>query len=305
MKTNKVKAFLLALVALAAFAAPVTAQDPTVGTAVSITVADDQAPAAYFKYVGTSGKGYVTVAANGDLTFEDVDSSTVTTTFECPVSGALGGVIDVSDTACDTFGEVCDIINTSTSTWRCVLHAALRTDSSNDALVAASDQVATGPAGYGALFDTDVFLSQRAVIMPTAVPPSYALSRYLTSNSPDSKILIRNPWELNVAMVSSVYTLSTYGSGTSTLKVWSVAQTQALAGSGQAETVTTLWSEAAGATTVAKQFGICDTPATACSPAWGTELWALPGQKLVVSLENSAAMATTALTARGKLFYIR
>ncbi len=295
---NTFRTFLLALAAVAFVVSPARAQERT----IALSVGDDASVAVYCKYIGTSGKGYISVAAGGDITFEDVDSSTVTTTFECPVSGALGGIIDVSDTACDTVGEFLDIVNTSTSNWRCFAHGALRTDSTNDTFLTVSDKVATGPDGYGILFDTDVFLSQRIVATPTIAAPNYALSRYITNTGPLSSTMNRKPWELYVSKINSVSTLSTYGSGTSTLKVWSVDVTNGL--TGPAETVTTMWSEAAGATTVLKTFGGCDTAATGCSPAWGTELFGLPGQKLLISLENSAAMATTTLSTSGKQYFV-
>ncbi len=301
---NQFRKGLLALVALAAaaFAVPARAQVDPIGETVSVLYADDESPAMICKYVGTSGKGYLTVAANGDVTFESVDSSTADTTIECPVSGAAGGIFDVSDTACDTFGEFVDLVNTSSSNFRCFLHGALRTDSTNDTLLAASDQDATSPGGYAPKFDTDVFLKQRFVVTPLINAPYYLLGRYMVNTNPSSSTINRNPWEGVRARIDTVYTLSTYGSGTSALKVYAVDVKNGL--TGPSETVSTLWSEAAGATTVAKQFGGCDTPATACSVAWGpTGLFGYRNQKLLVSLENSAAMATTALAGNGKQFF--
>jgi hypothetical protein len=66
-----------------------------------------------------------------------------------------------------------------------------------------------------------------------------------------------------------------------------------------ADVVTTTWpSTASGATTVAKVFGTCDTPATGCDTAWGQGgLFCLIGQQCLVRLTNSVAMSvnTTAI----------
>src|SRR5688572_14775858 len=51
------------------------------------------------KYVGPTS-GTVEVLAGGDVVLESV-SGTPDVTTECPVSGALGGIIDVSDAACN------------------------------------------------------------------------------------------------------------------------------------------------------------------------------------------------------------
>jgi hypothetical protein len=94
-----------------------------------LTVAADTAPALVIRYNGTSANPQIAVEANGDLTFTVGGSAY--TGFECPVSGALGGVIDVSDTACDTIGEVVDIINADQSDksgFLAVVAAALRAD---------------------------------------------------------------------------------------------------------------------------------------------------------------------------------
>src|SRR5688572_9745719 len=73
-------------------------------------LAADTEPLIAIKYVGTAVvTTSVAVEADGNLTF--VEGGAAHDGFECPVSAPLGGVIDVSDTACDTWGEVVDIIN--------------------------------------------------------------------------------------------------------------------------------------------------------------------------------------------------
>lgn len=121
--------------------------------------------AGYVKFFGPGGVTSTTTldvsaAGTGDLTF--VVNGAAYTGFECPVSGALGGVIDVSDAACNTLGEVADIINSTAATFstgyfRMVLGNALRSDSSNATILAdaTSTAVAT-PNGQTLLWDSSV-----------------------------------------------------------------------------------------------------------------------------------------------------
>src|SRR5512147_2393037 len=63
----------------------------------------------YVKYVGASQTGTATVAvdaATGDIAF--VVNGAADTTIGCPTAT---GTIDVSNAACDTMGEVLDVIN--------------------------------------------------------------------------------------------------------------------------------------------------------------------------------------------------
>lgn len=123
-------------------------------------LAADTSPALYIKFVGSSAiaaTSTVAVEADGNLTF--VYNGAAYTGFECPVSGALGGVIDVSDAACDTLGEVVDIINADTSpgAFRAVIAAGLRSDSSNDSFLAdAADTEVTTPNGEIVYWDSSI-----------------------------------------------------------------------------------------------------------------------------------------------------
>jgi len=319
---NTFRTYLLALVAHAAFAVSAIAQDPYSaalgrlinGESTAMSIGDDAGAAIICKYVGTSGKGYITVSATA-ITFESPDSSTADTSLECPQSGALGGIVDTTNAACDTVGEFLDMVNLPTSNFRCVANAALRTDdikcSSNGCILAVTDKDATGPGGYSLLWDTSANWKQRIVVQQNpVVAPQYLLSRYLSNADPLQATLIKKPFDGTRSLLQSVSALSTYGSGTSTMVVYAVDQVQALgtsagANAGATETVTTLWSEAAGATTVQKQFGSCDTPATACSPAWGAYgLFGPRNQKLIVALENSAAMSTTTFQENGSQYFL-
>ena len=126
--------------------------------------ADDTVVAALVRYVGTNaGGGEVAVdAGTGDLTF--TVATVADSTFECPVVTTLAGVIDVSDAACNTMGEVCDAINglngrggataAAPSDFRCVLINALRSDLSTDTLVDFTIATADSADGLALPFDT-------------------------------------------------------------------------------------------------------------------------------------------------------
>lgn len=165
--------FLAATVAAVAFALAFVAAPAPEATAQAIpmanvapykltpvsssVVAADTSPAIvvkYFKGANTTASTSATTVAvesDGNLTF--VVNGAAYTGFECPVSGAYGGVIDVSDSACDTLGEVVDVINSTpanfaTGYFRAAIVAGLRTDSSNDSLLAdAADTEVTRPEG--------------------------------------------------------------------------------------------------------------------------------------------------------------
>ncbi len=304
MKTMKTGLALLALAiglpAAAQASYPISLPDGL--QSVAQAIGEDGDVGLYCKYIGTSSAcASIAVAAGGDLTFTQgtCGSESATTSFECPVSGALGGVIDVSDAACNTIGEVVDIVNAS-SDWRCLPYAMLRSDSSDDTLVTISATQATGPNGLGLAVDSSVALFSTVVLNPIPVngnPSGYALM----APGPQSTSFLKNPWTNQQALLTSAYTLSTYGSGTSTWSAIAVRRSFAAAGS---EDKLTLWPATAnGATTVAKVFGSCDTPATGCDPAFGPSgLIGPPGYQVLFRLTNSAALSVNTIAVNGFVF---
>lgn len=234
--------------------------------------ADDTSPAIVIRYVGdNSTGGTLTVESDGNLTFKQgpVGSSAADDTLECPVSGGLGGIIDVSDSACDTFGEVLDVINASTD-WRAALVGAIRSDSSNDTLNALSEAQANSLNGVQAFFDTNVAFKSAVVVGD----PSFGYaSKYLQGRS----TLKSNPHQGESPILFLTNATSTYGSGTSNFNIVCVTVTAASSGS---EVVTT-YATPAGATTVNaildfSPYGIrCPT-----------------GTKMISRLVNSAAAAS-------------
>ena len=98
--------------------------------------------------------------------------------------------------------------------------------------------------------------------------------------------LIENPFAGTRTTITWVEGYNTYASGTSILYVYSVKPSNKASGS---ETVTTLWSEAMGATTANKQF----------TQFQYVPIIGRPHEKLIVRVTNSAAQATVVLLAAG------
>lgn len=274
-------AFLAALAAT--FAIPAGAQvvqailAPSQNTSRIVSAVSTHVPLVV-KYVGdnTSG-GTVAVAAGGDITFKEgaVGSSAADDSMECPVSGALGGVIDVSDTACDTLGEVVDVLNASTN-WRAIIVDGLRSDSSDNTLVTISETAANGEDGLNLLGDTAVTFDVAIGALPTELR---SIKRYLGPREQGAK-MIPNPLLGSKPVFYFLEATTTYGSGSSTLEGYCVLQRLRSSGSTNgSETVTQIFSLAGGATTVsgtvdARQFG-----GLQCSE----------GEKLFVRVNNSEA----------------
>lgn len=128
---------LMALPVLAE-AQPVVIQTIERATPVSSSlIAADTDVAMVIKYFPPAGGSAsaltpkVAVESDGNLTFTVAGAAYAG--FELPVSGALGGVIDVSDAEADTAGEVVDAINSTpitfaTGYFRAALVGALRSD---------------------------------------------------------------------------------------------------------------------------------------------------------------------------------
>ena len=289
---------------------------PTCNTASSSITDDGDA---YFICVFTGlGKGYVTVAADGNLLFESPDSSTANTHIECDASiaadGARNGTIDVSVAACNTATEVLNIVNKPESDFRCVLHAGLGTDdldiSGTGWLVAVTDSDCSPPNGCKIYADTSTALSISNVLAPT----EYLSAKQYTSGGFGGvgRQIQSNAYLNKIPLLAGVSTLSTYASGTSVFNVYSVrgeylpvytpvSGSAPYIGFTYSETINTLWGPVTnGATTVFKTFGTCDTAATACGPEWGAfGLLGREGERMLIRSTNSAAMATTSLQLTG------
>lgn len=273
---------MILTLALVTLTAPAFAQVP-----VGLPIADDTGIAMLVRYVGSATSATVAVdAGTGDLTFQV--SAAAYTGFECPVSGALGGVIDVSDAACNTLGEVVDTINGNctgcSSDFRAVLIDSLRTDLSTDTLVTIGATQVTRTDGLQLNIDTSVALLDSRALVPNRTD----ISGYLGGAAQGFRLL-ENPNMGQWPFLRWFEGYSTYGAGTSLFSAYSVKPSNKKAG---AETVTQIWGpEAMGATTANKQFTY-----------WQNNL--LPGRKdtkIVVRFVNSTAMASTGGFASGEV----
>jgi hypothetical protein len=136
-------------------------QPPNATPVSNFTTGLDVQPAVWVKYFGPGGAATTTVTTAGAaVTF--IVNGAAYTGFECPVAGALGGIIDTSNAACNTLGEVVDSINSTPATFatgyfRAVIGAGLRTDSSNASFLAvAASNAVTGPIGIPLYWDDSV-----------------------------------------------------------------------------------------------------------------------------------------------------
>ncbi len=265
---------LFALILLV-FAAPAFAQLP-VSQFVS---ADDESVAFLVRYIGASDSATMEVAIGADITFQ-VDAVAYTG-FECPIAGGLGGIIDTTDNACDTIGEVIDAINGNcagcVSEFRAVAVDALGSDSADDLLTAAALQT-TRIDGLPANFDTsnNFAVGEGRALIPNSCRTD--ISCFLSQQGN----LLENPFASNQTVIGWVEGLNTFGSGSSVLTIHSVKVSNKIA---TTEDVTTLWSEAMGATTVNKQF---------------TQFQNVPvlggyGEKVIVKIVNSASQTLVTL----------
>jgi hypothetical protein len=163
----------------------------------SITAADTDV-ALVIKYNGTTTDPSVAVEADGNLTFLVGDAAY--TGFECPVSGALGGIIDVSNAACDTLGEVVDIINadqSDNSGFLAVIGAGLRSYSSNDSFLAdADDTDVSRPQGEVVLWDSSVLDDSGVVLVTQGLTQNqYGLDVFGTAGNQETVRLPKNPFD--------------------------------------------------------------------------------------------------------------
>jgi hypothetical protein len=245
------------------------------------------------RYVGSNKFAKLAVETDGNLTFtqDDVDGTTASTELECPVSGALGGVIDVSDNACDTFGEVVNVINASTG-WRAVLVGALATDTTD------------GASNGGGLKDVAASQNvQRVEGMPLYAETtsnlkviSVALTQFLSAadylgggTGVNAGTPFKNPFNGFRTALTYLYFLAT-DSGTSIrLTVYSVKGNFSPARK-YTETVTTLYDEP----------GISSTKTLALGGVLGS--WGLFGrqdEKIVVRIKGTTTLTSPTIVATG------
>lgn len=224
------------------------------------------------RYIGSStGGGEVTVASNGDITLSI--NTVADASVKCP-SGGSSGIIDVSDAACDTFGEVINVINAS-STWRAVLLDAVASDSSNDTLAALSITTADSVDGLGLLADGTVALNTTYNLTTLTSLKDYV--------EPVTYRLNPNAYAESTRQLLSATANATISAGATTFQVLCAQGVFAPTTRAYSETVRTIYAIPGAATTV--QF----TPTV---PTLG--FMCNQGEKLLVRYKGSSANFTAA-----------
>lgn len=216
--------------------------------AVGGTGADDTQVAMLIKFIGWTGttrdSGLVEIAADGNviLTSGAQGAEAADTTLECPVSGALGGIIDVSDAACNTFAEVVDVINASAD-WVAVLVNARRADTSVDIGLDIGPLDATKPEGFQMQVDTSVAIQTSVSLFPGDMETNMA--RWLTPQN----TLMRNPFAGTWTALYNAHGYSTWNT-TSNTQIVSIISDNLRA----TETVKVLYATPGGATGTDKDY---------------------------------------------------
>jgi hypothetical protein len=200
MKTY-LKFLVAALVAvgLVAFAPAAQAQGtalmiaPGTSFAGGATVGDDADVAFIIKYIGTRGTAVTTPATTtlevGATTLAflvsgtgSADISTYALAASAGCAGGAAGTITFTDAACDTVGEVADIINQTTN-WRMVPIDAQRTDyvySSDKKILTAGAAAASGINGVSVNWDSSTRLASTRALLPRE---ARKIGWYLIGNS--------------------------------------------------------------------------------------------------------------------------
>lgn len=290
---RKTLAVLASLVLAASFAsAQVVGPSFKEATPVSTAItALDTTPAIVIKYFppvgGASGATTATVAveSDGNLTF--TVGGAAYTGFELPVSGALGGVIDVSDASANTWGEVVAAINSTpvtfaTGYFRAALVGVLASDSSDNAGLAdaADTDVARPDVGEIVYIDSDTDDDDTLALWDSAEGASYFIG---------SRNIAQNPQADTQYLVNYVSGTVTNGGTVGDFNIYGVT-TKYVTGRGcnaagdcgeVSESVRTILFEATASTTV-------NTTAAEFPYGFFTRL----GERLVVRTDSSGADTT-------------
>lgn len=229
-------------------------------------------------YVGMVGGGWTSsatlaVEADGNLTF--VYNGAAYTGFECPVSGALGGVIDVSDAACNTLGEVVDIINADTTgVFRAAIASGLRADSSNDSFLALSATDAVENVGGVAInWDSSTLFHANASLLPQGQAGG------LRNWVPKKKILANPFADYDTILLYASENITSSGT-VGNFTAYCVVENYVDGQSTSSETVRTMYYETGGATTATGKIDeflnagglVCNGGKVVVRQATGTDL---------------------------------
>lgn len=255
--------------------------------AAGSVTADDTDAAFIIKYVGTAANGTVAVTS-GDVVLAHGAVSAEAADATITGCGATAGTLDVDNAACNTLGELVDKINTSAN-WRAVILDGLRSDVTSGATLVTLSAASAG-ASDGVLVKWDTSVNFEASFCANC---PRKMGAYLsTGGGRIGATLIPNVFQGKQCIIYHVNATSTYGSGTSTIKVISATPNNKSGGAVGTEVVQTVFSRAGGATTA--NAVVIDSIA-----ASGVGVMTNRDSKCLVRIDNSAAASAVLLNVFG------
>ena len=286
--TKRIFTLAIVLALAASFASAQAPPSPFRGTLVrpvfSAVSVDDTDAMMIIKYVGDqSSAATVTITtATALIAFlrAGIADTTINTGATC---GAVVGTIDGTDGDCNTVGEIVDMINAS-GNWRAMPLDSLRSDATTANIMNTTASCnAKQPAGCPVPRDTNGATLWHFTRALTSCRDASCLWPGLGASTQ------QNPWKGTYTVLWNWYYRTSYGGGTSVVRIYSVVPSSA----GGGETVATLWAGTAGATNTFQTLG---------PTVWPYGLIGPPDAKLVLRVIDDQTMTVTEGYAYGGMF---
>ena len=255
--------------------------------------ADDSSIAFLVKYVGDEATATVQVDSNGDILFL-ANASATNTPLEV---GGAAGTIDVSDANANEIGDVIDAINLTTD-WIAVAIDSTPGElteakgGSGLALIVMSATNAKVAEGIPIYWDTSAAWRDARLVAPVALrtdirPYQNTRERVGSTSYAKGGVDPALPFAGRSTVIYDVNWLSTYGSGTSFLAVYSVDPKAS--DNRDAKASKEVYGIVSGATTVTTD------------KSFRNGLEGERGNRLIVAVENSAAQSAVKLGVNAEL----
>lgn len=289
MRNSTLRSVVAVAVAALFAVTPVFAELPftgyrAVGPIAGVSTAADSDPVFFVKYIGsTAGKPTVEVSSGGDITLKIAGS--VDATVGCPTH--VTGIIDVSDTSCDTFIEVANAINMSDN-WRAVLVNALGTDNANDSLATLSaTDTNIRTTGVPLYYDTNYVsvLDPNSEVTVLVRPPGADGGFFFQGLNLNS-----NPFGGFTSFLSGVSEKKTSTGTIQATVIYGVTRVYSGVSRALSETIRTVWSQTGAATATQGTLDFSNFP-----------LVSSPGEAFIVRIGSSTTISAQNLNAVGVL----